>query len=442
MGDPGGSGGRTARPPERGFPGRAAGSAAKAARKRTGTILPAEIFYVPPSMAHGFPDFRLLAALALFVPGLLALARPPTYHLWKLSVIVREAGHWLAVPCLALAAAAYRSGPGGAPAAGLWLGTAFLYASSCLRALGAARRAARDFRSAWGQSDPDPTGFRRKQPLSFRDLFLGVSRPRVRPERLVYARKAGLDLKLDFYRAGAAPGPAPCVLILHGGGWDGGSRDQMPALNRFLSGAGYAVAALDYRLAPRFAYPAPVEDVRDALAWLKARAGALGIDPDRFVLAGRSAGGQVALQAAYLPRDPAVKAVIAFYAPADMVLGYRFPCSPWVLDSPRLMENYLGASGSAGLAAAAVSSPLESATAEAPPTLLLHGRPDVLVTFHHTLRLGARLSRLGVRHFGLDLPWAPHGYDFVFNGPGSQISLYILERFLAAVTVRNGSAAH
>jgi acetyl esterase/lipase len=59
------------------------------------------------------------------------------------------------------------------------------------------------------------------------------------------------------------------VVVIHGGGWDTGNRRQLPELNSWLARAGYAVASLDYRLAPEHAYPAPVEDVRDAIAFLK-----------------------------------------------------------------------------------------------------------------------------------------------------------------------------
>jgi acetyl esterase/lipase len=310
---------------------------------------------------------------------------------------------------------------------------AAFFGLAVMRAYPTSAALARAFRAAFGEVAPGPSGFRRRRPLSIRDLFLGIPLPPMQPEIHAYARNEDGELKLDFYRALGAAGPAPCVVLIHGGGWDSGSRSDFGELNRFLAASGYAVASLDYRLAPRHTYPAPIEDARAALAWLKTHAGRLGLDAERFILMGRSAGGQIALQAAYLERDPAVRGVISFYAPADMVLGYRFPCSPLILDSPRLMEAYLGAGGEKGLAAAALASPLETLSAGAPPTLLLYGRPDVLTTWLHSEHLRRKLERLGVRHFEVDLPWSPHGYDWSFRGPGSQISLYFLERFLALV---------
>jgi hypothetical protein len=62
----------------------------------------------------------------------------------------------------------------------------------------------------------------------------------------------------------------------------------------------------------------------------------------------------------------------------------------------------------------------------------------VLTTWLHSEHLRIKLARLGVRHFVVDLPWAPHGYDWSFRGPGSQISLFFLERFLAEVVYGKG----
>jgi acetyl esterase/lipase len=391
-------------------------------------------------MPHAYVWPRLAPALALLLPALLAIFKPPTYALWKVSIVVRECGHWLALPCLLLSLEAFGGGPSGAAAGAAFLASAALYGLTVPRAYAAAASLERRFRSAWGPIAPGPAGFGRPRPLVFADLFRGVRFDPVRPEPHVYARKQGLDLGLDFYRARGAGDKAPCVLLIHGGGWDGGSREDFRDLNGYLASRGYAVAAISYRLAPRFRYPAPVEDARDALAWLKAHAGALGIDPERLVLAGRSAGGQVALQAAYLDRDPAVRGVVAFYAPANMVLAYHYPGNPLILDSRRLVVDYLGGRGESGLPLAVAASPLETLAPGAPPTLLLHGRPDVLVTFHHVDHMREKLARLGIRRFEVDLPWAPHGYDYVFRGPGSQISLYFLERFLAAVVYGGGAA--
>jgi acetyl esterase/lipase len=388
---------------------------------------------------------RLSFAVVFFLAGLLAVFEPPTYSLWKLSIVVKEGGHFLVAPCLLLAWLHLRAGRAGAWIAALLFASSLLFSATFLRAIPVAGKLEREFSAGWekaGDSLRPPSGrLRRTKALSFADLFKGVPEGGASFETFAYARKDGRDLRLDFYAparpapdGAAARIPAPCVIVVHGGGWDGGDRAQLSPLNGFLASEGYAVAALQYRLAPRYRYPAPVEDVADAIAWLRARADSLAIDPDRLALLGRSAGGQIALNAAYTLKDPGVKGVVAFYAPADMVFGYGLPTSPLILDSRKLMRQYLGGGYDSVPDAYAASSPVEHLGPGCPPTLLLHGRPDVLVSFRHTAHMRDKMRALGLRCFVVDLPWAAHGYDFIFRGPGSQIGLYFVERFLAEVT--------
>jgi acetyl esterase/lipase len=305
-----------------------------------------------------------------------------------------------------------------------------------LRAVETARRLENDFARGFGKSPASPAvSFQRARSLVWTDFLRGIPRGPSRPVAWVYAHSPGEgnsgDLRLDFYPARRPARPAPCVIVIHGGGWDTGRRGQLSELNFWLARAGYAVAAIDYRLAPEHIYPAPIQDVAAALAFLKSHARELGIDPARFVLLGRSAGGQIALQAAYTLKDPSIRAVVAFYAPADMVFGYSLPGNPLILDSRKVMDRYLGGSCAIEPSRCREASPLEFADANSPPTLLLHGHPDALVSFQHTVHLRKRLDTLGVPNFTVDLPWATHGYDYLFSGPGSQISLYFIERFLA-----------
>jgi acetyl esterase/lipase len=383
---------------------------------------------------------RLLPLLALPVLLLasLTVVTPFTNALWKLSIPVKEGGHFLALPALGL---------------GLWmifkraiairltgamiLASGLLFASPLARAFLAAESLEARFTEAFPAASGLPTDrLSRGTPLALGDLFFGIRSPKTPARAMVYSthpaapRHPG-ELHLDFHPA-SGRASAPCVVILHGGGWDGGNRKQMPEINHWLSSRGYAVASLDYRRAPEFRFPAPVEDTRAALAYLRSKAGELGIDSTRFILLGRSAGGQIALQAAYGLRDSTIRAVVSFYAPADMVMGYGLPVNPWIMDSRKLMENYLGGTLSAVPENFRASSPVETVdSSRSVPTLLLHGRPDVLVAYEHTRRLEARLAGLGEKHFIVDLPWAAHGYDYLFSGPGSQIGLYFLERFLA-----------
>ena len=127
-------------------------------------------------------------------------------------------------------------------------------------------------------------------------------------------------------RCGSTPacrrvaGPFPAVLVVHGGGWSGGDRTRAArSLLEPLTRAGVAWLSIDYRLAPKHRYPAPVEDVETAILWVKAQARRLRIDPQRIALLGESAGGHLVAEAAVRSRDDTrVAAVVPFFAPVDL----------------------------------------------------------------------------------------------------------------------------
>ena len=175
-----------------------------------------------------------------------------------------------------------------------------------------------------------------------------------------------------------------------------------------------------------------------ALDYLSSRATRLSLDPTGFTLLGRSAGGQIALSAAYTLAHNRIKAVIAFYAPTDMIWGYENKCNPLVLNSRKVMEDYLGGTLGEIRNKYNDSSPTETVTPNAPPTLLLYGENDPLVSPRHGNRLTKKLGEKGIKYFALYLPWATHGFDYTLNGPGGQLSTWTVIRFLGSVYQTDG----
>ena len=222
--------------------------------------------------------------------------------------------------------------------------------------------------------------------------------------------------------------------MIHGGGWNGGSPDEFPALQWHLARSGYAVAAIEYRLAPASPWPAQRDDVLAAISYLKVHAAEFGIDPQRFVLIGHSAGGQIAEAIAYGAHDPAIRGCIAFYAPADLHYAYEFARADDILNSLKLLKEYMGGTPAEARSNYDSASAILLADAQSPPTLLLHGRRDELVWFRQSERLAQRLQALGVAHYFVQLPWATHAFDYSLNGPAGQISVYAVDTFLSAVT--------
>jgi acetyl esterase/lipase len=388
-----------------------------------------------------------LSQLRLFAGGLcaglslLTVVEAPVYVLWVAELGATEWGHWLALMSLLLWLPGWKNSRSERFGAWLGLAAALLFVMPLARAVDLARALPDDLPPFLRDVAPRSTAEAppRTAPLVPTDLLLGVASADVVVRSIDYAVKGEQPLSLDLYQP-AAVQRAPGVVVVHGGSWRHGDRAELTALNRYLAARGYVVASVSYRFAPRWPFPAARDDVRDAVVFLKSHADEYGLDAQRLVLAGRSAGGQLALLVAYTTPDPAIRGAVSFYAPADMRYGYEHPSNPWVLDSTGVLEAYLGGNPSQVPAVYDAASPIGFVSADTVPTLLVHGGRDELVFPAHSERLAARLARAQRPYYFLRLPWATHGCDVNFSGPCGQISTYVIERFLAVVTQQENLA--
>ena len=372
----------------------------------------------------------LFPAVLLLVTSLLAVFRAPTHFLWMAAVGATELGHALALLCLVAAIVLSRNSGAGRVAAAISVAAAVVSLTPVIRASLLARSIPQQLHDAFGDAVPS-----RSAPLIYTDLFRGVSLPQVKAEPLTYSSIGGTDLPLDFYRAQSA-GPAPLIIVIHGGSWRSGDNKDFIGMNRYLAGRGFAVADIIYRLAPKWRFPAAIDDVRAAVAFLRARADGLKIDPNRIVLLGRSAGGQIALTAAYSTKDAGIRGVISIYGPTDFYWAWDHPGNPAVIDTRTNLREYVGGTPSEVSSLYDEASPIRLVTSATPPTLLLHGGRDELVSPEDSSRLNKRLTEAGIPHLYISLPWATHGFDYILRGPGGQISTYAIEYFLATITKR------
>lgn len=196
-------------------------------------------------------------------------------------------------------------------------------------------------------------------------------------------------LKVDLYRADPLRALRTAVILLHGGAWRFGSPGDMAPYAKILSEQGFTAIAAEYRLLGEAAYPAQLEDVRDIIAWVRARAKDLGIDADKIALEGFSAGAHLALIAAGTAAQhggSSVAAVISFFAPPRL----DRPSPPGM---PSIAEGLLGPAPSP--AAVRAASPIHHVGSGFPPTFLLGGMEDFLVPAADTLELFQAL--VGVR---------------------------------------------
>jgi acetyl esterase/lipase len=378
---------------------------------------------------------RLFAGAFCAAVSLLAIFKAPTSLLFKVAVGVTEWGHLLALVSLLPLLPGWRKTRAGQVGAALGVFAALVSISSLVRAVVVAQELPRRLGAAFGDAPPrtSPGAPSRPAPLVLTDLIVGVPSPSISTTTLTYANRGSESLQLDLYRGEGANTSAPLVVVVHGGSWEGGNRVDLPPLSNYLAARGYAVASIDYRLAPQHPFPAARDDLLDALAYLRENAASLGIDPERVVLLGRSAGAQLALLVAYTANEHAIRGVISFYGPTDFPYIYTHPTNPAVLDSDRVLKQFLGGGLEQAPATYDAASPVNFVGDDTPPTLLIHGGRDELVWPINSQVLAERLEAAKRPYVLLELPWATHGCDFNFTGPCGQISTFAVERFLAAV---------
>ncbi len=269
--------------------------------------------------------------------------------------------------------------------------------------------------------------------FSFFKMF--SANPTVSYKTFIYKNVDGKDLTADYYPSYLKV-KSPLVIVIHGGSWQGGDSKQLPELNSYLAEKGFNVAAINYRLAPAYKAPSPVEDTRDVIKYFISHANELNIDSNNIVLLGRSAGGQIALNAAYDFKLPNIKGVVSYYGPVDMVWGGQVKVSKLVLNTDLIYDNYFGGNYEQVPNKFVESSGLESADKFSPPTLLIHGHIDPLVFYLHAVHLQKKLNELKVPNYFLQLPFATHGCDYNLKGPAGQVCTYAVERFIKSVTGR------
>ena len=260
------------------------------------------------------------------------------------------------------------------------------------------------------------------------------------------------------------------VIYLHGSGWHYADKDfGTRRFFRHLASQGHVVADVAYTLAPQADLFGMMGDVKRAVHWMKTHAQDLGVDAGRIVLCGGSAGGQLALLAAYTPNHPrldpadvtgdtSVRGVISYYGPADLLAQYeRFNELPGLTERTAfermvmralevrfgfavipvhgLLPGFLGGTPAEVPELYALGSPCNHFGSHCPPTLLLQGTHDFSGAAPQVRRLQAALNKAGCTSFLLELPGADHGFDLYKPrwSPAAQAATYVTERFLASL---------
>ncbi len=200
---------------------------------------------------------------------------------------------------------------------------------------------------------------------------------------------------LDAYAASTPD--SPVLVVVHGGGWTKGDKTDVVSTCAAAVSLDYACFAVDYSLAPAYHWPVQLGEMADALAWVQANAGSYNGDPGRIGFWGYSAGGQLALEAAY--RLKGIEVVVSWSGPTNLVSWFTPP-----------VQRFLGCSPGRCLELQRDASPL-SFVQTAAPTFIVHSTRDPTVPFSQSQELDARLTGLGIDHAFLHLSGTAHAQE-------------------------------
>lgn len=252
----------------------------------------------------------------------------------------------------------------------------------------------------------------------------------VETETLTYGRAEGLDLLAEHYRAAQGDDRSgKAVVMVHGGAWTSSDRHTPEVLCRHLASAGFTVFSLDFRDGRNGKHPCAVQDITAGIRYVRARAAAFGVDPDRIGLIGSSSGGHLVLLAAIQPDTDAHRGTsINAEVDAESVTA-RVCCvvALWPVSDPLFRYRYAQRAGREELVAAhrryyrdevhmrqaSVQRALRAGEAQClPPALVVQPGEDANVPRQMTLELVRDYQDAGGALNYLFYPGLPHGFAY------------------------------
>jgi acetyl esterase/lipase len=257
---------------------------------------------------------------------------------------------------------------------------------------------------------------------------------------------------LDLYLPDGGNTPRPLIIWVHGGAWQGGSKEGGPQPALELLRRGYAVACINYRLSQHAPFPAQINDCKTAVRFLRANASKYDLDPARFGVWGGSAGGHLAallgtsgdvkdLEAngANAGVSSRVQAVCDFFGPADLLTMAQQsgPESALQHDAPNSPESrLLGGPILDRKDAARRASPVTYITSDDPPFLIVHGDKDNVVPVGQSKQLHEALKKARVDSTLLIIPGAGHGRGILTPETDRAVATFFDRHLMRAAAAR------
>lgn len=238
---------------------------------------------------------------------------------------------------------------------------------------------------------------------------------------IVFARYGTEELKLDVTTP-AASRQTPVMVLIHGGGWVGGIRDEMNGIVPGMTSIGFACVQIDYRAAPKAQFPAQLIDAKASIRWVKENAAKYNLDPTKIAVLGYSEGGHLAALLATTGQeakwdsgckvDSSVTAAISFGGSTDLPTIWRHRNTQTIYDRGVIesgLPAFIGGTYEQSPAKYRDASPIFHITRSTTPMLLMHGEEDVVIPKEQPEIMFRVLQAQGVESELLMIPGAGHG---------------------------------
>ncbi len=245
---------------------------------------------------------------------------------------------------------------------------------------------------------------------------------------LVYGKARDVDLKFDFAKPSVCRDQkVPLAIYIHGGAWTTG--DKAEGVSSGIKSAeanlfyqlGFAVAAINYRLCPKYIFPAQIEDCKLAVRYFRANADKLGIDPDKIGIWGGSAGGHLVALLGTSDKSAGldgpglenisskVQAVVDYFGPTDfpeLMKNNTNKNNPGI----KTLEDFFGCNPYDCPETAEKASPVTYVSSDDPPILMIHGNKDVVVPYSQSTVFAKKLVAVGNPCALIKVKNAGHGF--------------------------------
>lgn len=228
-------------------------------------------------------------------------------------------------------------------------------------------------------------------------------------ENITYRFTTTDTLQLDVYTPNKK-GKYPAVVLIHGGGWISGSRENQRTMGQYLAKNGIIGVPVSYTLADHAPYPAPVIDIKTAIQWLRKHADTYGIDTDNIAILGTSAGAQLATLVGVTPNsevfktDTSTSDAVQAIINVDGVVSFIHPEA----EEGTYAAYFLGGTKAGQPDLWKQASPLEYVGKNTPPTLFInssqarfHAGRDAMIT---------KLNQFGIYNEVHTLEGSPHSF--------------------------------